>query len=261
MLERAPKLKSLSTDRLRIDNDFASLPERCPDLTDIRWLELRRRWTDMTDLGKLKRALDPIWRRPNMQGVEKRLGLKVRQEILVPFASKVLHPLSHNALSPSAFLDWAASVKCTVEWRAREVTVDCSRDLVASPPAPTGPMAKMIKDISSTAHKVTLMCGGKPLHGSWASLMVFNSATKLMVAGVEKFRDFSSVPQWMAVKSHTGGNRHLPNIANLHVRDGQWVAHDDAPEEPNGVGALLGTLDRLTTLDVDTPPNVPTSPR
>mmetsp|Transcript_35677 Transcript_35677/g.102502 ORF Transcript_35677/g.102502 Transcript_35677/m.102502 type:complete len:309 (+) Transcript_35677:652-1578(+) len=156
-------------------------------------------------------------------------------------------------MSLPAFVNWAASVKCTVDWSAGWLVIDCSRDLVISPPAPTGPMAKMIKDVSKTAYKMTLRCGGKPLDQSWAGLLVFTMATELSVEGLTSSRALSSVPQWMAAKSDTtGGNRHLPNITSLNLTggDGYRKLCGDVRAGLDGLGALLGTFDRLTKLSL-----------
>ncbi|CEM30740.1 unnamed protein product [Vitrella brassicaformis CCMP3155] len=247
IMEHAPKLKSLSIDCLFFD--FDSLVLGCPHLTDIELVQVCP-YEFTSTLGKLKRALDPIWTKDSLKDVEKRLGLEFDGRISVPFTDHLLRPTGRDQIGLPAFLDWAASVNCMVDWRASEVRVDCSRDLVTSPPAPTGFMTKLIKDISSTAKHVTLQCGGKPLHPSWAGLLVFTKATSLTVAGLTSSRALSSVPQWMAAKSDTtGGNRHLPNITTLHLGFDGGVC-DDVPAGPDGLRALLGILDRLTTVSL-----------
>ncbi|CEM29374.1 unnamed protein product [Vitrella brassicaformis CCMP3155] len=229
IVEHAPKLTSLW-------------------ITDIEWVELCP--YDFTwKLGRLKSALDPIWSKDSLKDVEKRIGLAYSNYISVPFTNELLHPTGRDQMSLPAFVNWAASVKCTVDWSAGWLVIDCSRDLVISPPAPTGPMAKMIKDVSKTAYKMTLRCGGKPLDQSWAGLLVFTMATELSVEGLTSSRALSSVPQWMAAKSDTtGGNRHLPNVTSLNLHADHRVSADAAGL--NGLGALLGTLDRLTAVSL-----------
>ncbi|CEM38451.1 unnamed protein product [Vitrella brassicaformis CCMP3155] len=262
ILDHAPKLKSLSIGYLSVISldDFASLIQGCPHLIDIKWVQMDRIEMDGSHefalkLGKLKRALDPIWSKDSLKDVEKRIGLEFSGRIFVPFTHELLHSRDPDAMSLPAFLDWAASVKCTIDWKASRMDIDCSRDLVISPPAPTGPIAKMIKIMCSTAHDVFLWCGGKPLDQSWAGLLVFTKATCLMMVDLSSSRALSSVPQWMAAKSDTtGGNRHLPNITTLDLDTGddgrgRRRLPDDATGL-DGLGALLGTFDRLTKLSL-----------
>ncbi|CEM30753.1 unnamed protein product [Vitrella brassicaformis CCMP3155] len=258
IVEHAPKLKSLSIEELfaddEDDDDFASLIQGCPHLTDIEWVKMDGLYDFTSTLGKLKRALDPIWTKDSLKDVEKRIGLEFGDKISVPFTHELLHPTDPDAISLPAFLDWAALANCTVDWRVDEVAIDCSRDLVTSPPAPTGPIAKMIKDISSTAKEVTLRCGGRPLDQSWAGLLVFTKANKVSVEGLTSSRALSSVPQWMAARSDTtSGNRHLPNITSLVLDLGVC---DGVPAGLDGPGTLLGTLDRLTTVSLTRLPSL-----
>ncbi|CEM20456.1 unnamed protein product [Vitrella brassicaformis CCMP3155] len=110
IMKRAPKLKSLSVEYVSTrdeEEDFASLIQGCPHLTDIEWVHLGLSHEFARKLGKLKRDLDPIWSKDSLKDVDNRIGLEFGDKISVPFTHELLHPTDTDAMSLPDFLNWA----------------------------------------------------------------------------------------------------------------------------------------------------------
>ncbi|CEM27800.1 unnamed protein product [Vitrella brassicaformis CCMP3155] len=268
VMRRARKLRTLvmAPFRFWVTEVVAAL-RWCPELVDIKWVRLGESVEDAVSLlTDLKLQLEPTWSLPSMKGVEKRLGIELSDKIAVPFEHDLMHRRSPDLVGLPAFLEWAAAAGCKIEWTARILTIDCSKDLVRSTPAPTGAMANLVRSLANSAKEVVLMCGGKALDQSWARLLVFSSATKLTVTGVSSPEALSSVPPFLTtVHDDSGGNRHLPKVRELEasssgtlsrdsederIRDSRWEEVCETVNGPGSLQALLGALTGLAPLSL-----------
>jgi len=131
-------------------------------------------------LADLQQALDTIWGREDMQGVQKTIQLL--------FTSPTIsHTFDDHTRPLHKFLTWARKLGVSVEWRPLaelplveddddepSMRVDCREEVSSASPA-------VVQQLAQQATKVDLYCGGTPLHESRKSLLTFPNAKTLYI--------------------------------------------------------------------------------
>ncbi|CEM13214.1 unnamed protein product [Vitrella brassicaformis CCMP3155] len=179
IVQTSPKLKTLTTERIKGHGvgdgwrAFTDALRECRHLTTIRGVEVY-------DSADLQQALETIWGREDMQGVQKTIQLL--------FTSPTIsHTFDDHTRPLHKFLTWARKLGVSVEWRPLaelplveddddepSMRVDCREEVSSASPA-------VVQQLAQQATKVDLYCGGTPLHESRKSLLTFPNAKTLYI--------------------------------------------------------------------------------
>ncbi|CEM38546.1 unnamed protein product [Vitrella brassicaformis CCMP3155] len=265
---------------------FTSSLSGCPKLTSISGLHLVPPETDYREpnrveyiydpLGRLSAALDTNWRTEHMKDVDKTITIHHRFAFGPDFSRQLTDRSGPNHFALQDLLTWAEETKCQIVWMPRyddhfersiydtdsppqydDIVIDCGKEGPDTPPAPHGPVAQLITDLTTECDAVKFVYGGAPLHDTWGQLLTFPAATKLSIHpqhhndGSTPVRQLiTSIPEWLVAKDQSGSNTHLPNIQHLYINASSGGSGTDGARNnalPTGAEAarleqLLGSL-------------------
>ncbi|CEM13216.1 unnamed protein product [Vitrella brassicaformis CCMP3155] len=171
-------------------------------------------------LADLQQALDTIWGREDMQGVQKTIQLLF-------YYPTISHTVGDHTRPLHTLLAWARKLGVSVECRLKRhplhkddepsMRVDCSEEVSSASPAVADLVADVVQQLAPQATKVDLRCGGTPLHESWKSLPTFPNAKTLYIDAPQKLLANSISPFVLEIDQKDGNDKRFPAVEHLDI--------------------------------------------